>query len=377
MRSAAGKVQATRQVSSADILAAEADLEAALEQQEAAGNIWIRLAQCEPDESGSHSCTATDDDRMRRINQNVEMANTQVALAQARLDELSHPDANNLAVAQASLDSATAQHDAAVARHEAFLLGASAAEIAVAEADLASAHASLEKLLAGPSETDVAIYDIRLDQAETSLREAQNNLDRATLVAAFDGVITAVYASQGEHASGPVVRLLDNNSLEVVLNVDEIDVGRLAMDQPARLSLETWPDVEINSSVMAIAPEASNGASGIVSYDVYLPLQDTGLPILEGMTANANLVIANLKDVLLVPSAALTADRDNGTYTVDVVRRGSEGGVTVTPVEVTVGFRDRQYTQITGGLVEGDEVLLGQLRAPTFTFGFGAGGNGD
>lgn len=375
MRSAAGKLQAARQVSSADILAAETDLEAALEQQESARNIWIRLAQCEPDASGGHSCTAEDNDRMRQINQNVERANAQVALARARLDELRYPDANNLAVAQANLDSATAQYDAAVARHEAFLRGASAAEIAAADADLASAQASLDTLLAGPLENDVSVYEIRLAQAETGLREAQNNLERATLLAPFDGVVTAVFVSQGEHASGPAVRLLDGGSLEVVLNVDEIDVGRLAVGQPASLWLETWPEVEISSSIMAVAPAASGDASGIVSYEVFLPLQDTGLPILQGMTANASLVTANLKDVLLVPSAALTADREKGTYAVNVVHRGDGGEIEVTPVDVTIGFRDRQHTQITSGLVEGDEVLMGELRAPTITFGFGNRGN--
>ena len=93
--------------------------------------------------------------------QNVEVANAQLAIAQARLDELRNPDANNVASNQASVASATAQYDAAVARHEALLLGASAEEIAAAEADLASAVASLETLRSGPQETDITIHETR------------------------------------------------------------------------------------------------------------------------------------------------------------------------------------------------------------------------
>jgi len=47
--------------------------------------------------------------------------------------------------------------------------------------------------------------------------------------------------------------------------------------------------------------------------------------------------------------------------------------MTSTPVEVVVGLRDKRNTQIVSGLVEGDEVVLGELDAPTFTFGFGGG----
>jgi len=370
---ASGKLQAIFQVSSSDILAAEGDLEAALDQQQAARDIWVRLADCEVNESGIHSCTATDDDRMKSVSQNVEAANAQVALAQARLDELRNPDANSVASAQAGLAASEAQLDAAAARHDALLMGASAQEITAAEADLASAQASLDKLLAGPSNTDVTTFEIRLAQAHTSLQEATNSLSDATLTAPFDGVITSVLVNQGEHAAGQAVTLVDTGSLEVVLNVDEIDVGTLVIGQQAVITLETWPDAAMPSEITAIAPSAVNSASGIVTYEVHLSLPQTDLPILVGMTANADLVTANREGVLLVPNSAVTADRANGTYTVNVVSTDADGNMTSTPVEVVVGLRDKRNPQIVSGLVEGDEVVLGELDAPTFTFGFGGG----
>jgi HlyD family secretion protein len=367
-------VQAATEVSEADILAAEANLNSALEQQEAAHNAWVRLADCGVNESGVHECLPSDNPQMDGANQNVQTAAAQVAIAQARLEELRNPDANNVASSRAGLAGSTAQYDAAVARHEALLLGASEAEIAAAEADLAGAQASLATLLAGPSESNITIYEIRLAQARTALQEALNNLADATLTAPFDGTITAVNVSEGELASGLVATIVDRSSLEVVLNVDEIDVGRLALDQPALVIMETWPEVKIESFVTAIAPVASVSGNGIVSYDVSLSLQESSLPILVGMTANADLVTANREEVLLVPNAAITADRENGTFTVNLVRTEADGARSTVPVEVTVGLKDKDYTQIIDGLVEGDVVVVGTFAAPTQTFGFGPGG---
>jgi HlyD family secretion protein len=295
----------------------------------------------------------------------VQAANAQVALAQARLEELRSPDGNSIAAAQASLAGAEAQYDAAVARYEALLLGASDAEIASARADLASAQASLESLIDGPSESDIAVYEIRVAQAETALQEAQNAVADASLVAPFDGTITEVYASEGEQTSGPAVVLVDDDSLELVLSVDQVDLGPLVMGQPAAITLESWPDVEIPGVITAIAPSASDSASGLVTYKVHVELGDTDPPLLIGMTADADLVTARREDVLLVPNAAVTADREEGTYIVSLVHSKADGTRTVTLVEVTVGLKDSEHTQIIDGLVEGDEVLLGQLSAPT------------
>ena len=380
VRSASADLEAAYDVSEADIMAAEVDLADALEQQQSAHNTWILLADCEENESGGYSCIPVDNDRMETATQNVQAANAQVAIAQAQLDELRDPDANSIASAQASLTAAVAQYDAARARHEALLLSGSDADVAAAEADLASAKAPLESLLAGPSETDIAIYEIRVAQAETDLHEARYSLADATLVAPFDGVITAVYLGEGEQAaaSGLAVEIVDTGSLEVVLDVDEVDLGRLAVGQSAVVTLETWPDVEVEAVITAIAPSASatDSDSGVVSYEVHLGLEETNLPVLVGMTANADLVTARREGVLLVPNAAITADRQAGTYTVNLIGTDADGARITTSVPVTIGVKDGEHTQITSGLSEGDQVLLGELSASTGEQSFAPGQGG-
>ncbi|MCP4356703.1 MAG: efflux RND transporter periplasmic adaptor subunit [Chloroflexi bacterium] len=372
--SSSGKLQASYEVSESDILSAEADLQAALDQQQAAHDTWVRLADCEVNDAGVHTCTPTDDDRMEDITQNVAAANAQVTTAQARLDELRSPDSNNVASSQAGLASSSAQYDAAVARHDALLLGASDEEIAAAEADLTSAQATLDNLLDGASDTEIKTQEIRLAQAETSLQDAQLQLDKATLTAPFAGVVTAIHVSEGELASGLAVEIVDPDSLEGVLSVDEIDVGQLAVGQPAIVTLETWPDEEIEGQITTIAPSAANN-DGLITYDVHLGLADTDLPVRVGMTTNANLLTDRREDVLLVPNATLTADREQGTYTVNLVHTAADGTTDITQVEVTIGLKDNQFTQITSGIVAGDELLIGELAAaPVETFGGGPPG---
>ncbi|MEM7801985.1 MAG: efflux RND transporter periplasmic adaptor subunit [Chloroflexota bacterium] len=366
--SASGSLSATYEMSEADVLQAQINLDDALDALQTAEEQWVRMADCEWDDQGNATCEPKDNERMEQATRNVELARADVELARAQLDDAQNPNVNTVASSQASVASSQASYDAALARHEALLSGATAEEIASAEADLVSAQATLDILLAGPLATEIKTYETRLEQAQTDLLAAQNALAEATLVAPFDGVITTVYVAEGEMASGLAVDLVNVSALEVVLNIDEVDIGQIAVGQEAVVSFETWPDAEISSEVSSIAPSAALDSS-LINFGVHLTLDESDLPILVGMTANAELITANREDVLLIPNSALTADRDSGTYFVNVI--GNEGSVE--EIEVTIGLRDDEFTQITGGLDEGAEVLLGTVEAPVEETGFGPG----
>jgi len=152
------------------------------------------------------------------------------------------------------------------------------------------------------------------------------------------------------------VDLMDPNSLEVVLDVDEIDIGGLAVGQQAVVTLESWPDEELVGEIVSIAPEATKSANDIITYQVHLSLDVGDLPVRSGMTANAALVTASRENVLLVPNRAIIADRQAGKYYVNLVQ-----GNTVVRTEVTIGLRDKNYTEITSGLAEGDQLFVGEV----------------
>jgi HlyD family secretion protein len=226
--------------------------------------------------------------------------------------------------------------------------------LAGAELQLAQAQAALTSLLDGPSTAETAAAEAEIEQARLSLADAQAQLAKATLTAPFAAVITAVSVTPGEIASGAVITLVDMDNLEVVLAVDEVDVGALAPGQPAVITLETWSDVAIESEILTIAPGATvTPGSALVTYDVRLGLGPTELPVRVGMTANANLITAAREDILLVPNRAVNVDRQSGTYSVNLLV-----GETVQEVPVAIGLRDNQFTQILEGLQAGDSLLV-------------------
>jgi HlyD family secretion protein len=300
-------------------------------------------------------------------------ASDNLEIAQTALDELlDGPNQGKVSSAAASVSAAQAGVDQAKAQHEQLLSGPSASQIAAARANLAQARDKLARLTVGASEAALTVARAEVEQAQLTLADAREALDNAMIVAPFDGMVTDVSVAPGEYATGGVVRLV-SSELYVLLKVDQVDMGALQVGQPAVVTMETWPDVEIAGAVASIAPSADVGMEGTVSFDVRLNLEESELPVLGGMTANARLVTAQHENVLLVPNAALTADRKAGTYSVNRVVGEADGSPVVETLPVTIGLRDDDFTEITGGLKQGDEVLIGELKAPGQGFGLFGG----
>ncbi|HSM58078.1 MAG TPA: HlyD family efflux transporter periplasmic adaptor subunit [Candidatus Sulfomarinibacteraceae bacterium] len=329
---------------------------------------------------------ANEDNPVQATHQAMLDAREAVEIAQAELDSLlAGPNADSVGAAQADVGAAAAQRDARAADLELMRAGASAAQIAGAEASLAQAEASLESLLSGPTEEEVRTVRAQVQQAQLALEDAQDALGEVTLRAPFDGVVSAVHVSEGEIPGGPAIELLDAASLQVVLSVDEADVGSLAVGQPATVTLEAWPEEEIESEIVEIAPSASESPeSALVSYEVSLSLEqaasllsEEARPVRAGMTASAQLLTAQREDVLLLPSRAIIVDREAGRYYVDLLVPAEDGeGDTVQRVEVTIGLRDDQNTQILDGLQAGDRVRV-STRIPSALQGRGGGPFGE
>lgn len=291
-----------------------------------------------------------------------------VVEAEATLNSLlAGPDTG---AAQSNVEAAAARLEGAEANYNLQTNGAEATQIASAEAQLAQAQATLSSLLEGPTAETIAIAEAEVEQAQLNLEGALDTLQKAAIMAPFDGVITAVYFSEGEFASGPAVDMIDTNSYEVILEVDEVDIGDLHVGQPAVVTLETWPDQDIATEITSISPSAvTQPGSSLVVYEVHLGLGETDLPLRAGMTANANLITAEVKDALLVPNQAINADRSNGTFTVNLIV-----GEETQEVPVTIGLRDNRFTEIKSGLKEGDQLQISSS-VPLFDFSSGPQNN--
>jgi HlyD family secretion protein len=287
-------------------------------------------------------------------------AQAQVAQARVALASLTEQKTVQIASAREQLAAAVANLAA--------LTDESTVEIAGARAQLRQAEANLVKLLDGPSDEQVAIAEAQTEQARIAVNNARARLEDAFVAAPFDGVITEIYVDVGEQAAGRAVEIIDTRSLEVVLDVDEVDIGSIAVGQPTTISLESWPDQSLSGKVTAIAPKARE-QSEIVTYEVHITFDAAALPIRAGMTANANLVTAKREDVVLVSNRAIFADRARGSYSVRKI-----DGEEITEVNVTIGMRDTRYTEITGGLEAGDKVSIAEVEEE---FSFGPGGRNE
>ncbi len=381
----ANVARASRQLSQAQapadqgaILQAEAAVEDARLAVQEAERAHQRLLDCEQLENGEWVCEPGDipflseeeeAELIRQAELRVVQARETLAAAQANLNQLQGGGSESVVGAsQASVAQMAARRDAAQANLDLLLAGPTAAEIAAARSDLTEVEASLARLQAGPGEAELAAAEAGLAQAELALQRAQNNLEDATLRAPFSGIVTAVRVSEGEMASGVAVELVDTASLQVALDVDEVDVGLLEVGQEATVTLEPWPDEVLQSEVVAISPVSNAGLqreaalnSSIASFRVWLSLPETDLAIRPGMTADANLQTARRENVLLVPNRAIIADRQAGEFYVNRVVTGADGREQLERTEVTIGLRDNRYTEVTSGLSEGDRVRIGPL----------------
>lgn len=308
---------------------------------------------------------------------NVLRTEGELAAAQETYNNLLNGDPNSIATAQASLAVAVAQRNLAQAQFDLMMAPTAASQIASAEASVAQAQANLDKLLRGPAAAQLTAAEVQVENARINLERARINLANTTLVAPFAGVITAVNVQPGELASGIVVEMIDHTSLEVVLSVDEVDLSQISVGQETVVTLEAWPDEVIAGTVAVIAPAAVNETgSSLVTYPVYLSLGATELPIRVGMTANAELELARRENTLLVPNGAIQVDRTTGTYSVILVQTNEQGLPVYETVDITIGLRDSDYTEVTSGVQDGDELLIPDPTADNLFDGPGGGGPG-
>ncbi|MFW5867085.1 MAG: efflux RND transporter periplasmic adaptor subunit [Armatimonadota bacterium] len=340
---------------------------------------------------------------VRTAEAQLESAREALSLAEAgaRSEDVERARAA-LRQAEAALDAAKAQGvqitvrertresaQASVTEAEAALRTAQAQrkQIDVREGDVETARravdqaeASLDRAEAGHLTTraqresvTVAAADLR--RARASLEDVEYNFTNTTISAPRDGVIltkhveegTVVPAGTAALAQGTaIVTIADITEMYVMADVDEVDISRVAEDQPVEISVETLPNAQIRGVVEKIFPQGTS-QENVVYFPVRIRVLDLHRELRPGMTVDANIITAEREDVLLVPDAAV--DRSGGKTTVQVLPRGSEEPETR---DVEVGVTDYMQTVIVSGLEEGETVVLPSGAAPVM----GADGEG-
>lgn len=296
-----------------------------------------------------------------------DMANAQgEVLQQATIDYETALANYNLAVKSAeNADILAAKSE--VANAEASLQklidGPKTAEVVAAQAQILQAEVALKKLLDGPSQAEMIMTQAAVDTANVRLEEAKRSLADAQLFSTINGVVTTINIKENEAvtipATQPAVIVSDLSAFKLEIEIDEIDINRIAAGQPVTITLDSLPGQEFAGKVEQVLVAPSSGASGgIVAYPVkVLVNSNPDTPFKIGMNVNATIETERLENVIVVPNRAIQLDRETGAAYVEKVENDQD----ITRVEVTLGQRDTQQSQILSGLVAGDTIAIRQV----------------
>lgn len=227
--------------------------------------------------------------------------------------------------------------------------------IALAEAKVKDAQETLDKLRNGPTKDDLTI-------AETRLTQAQATVNLAQLSAPISGTITEINMLKGDLVSAgrQALRIDDLSTLYLDLQVSEIDLAQIAIGKPVKVVFDAIPDKEYSGEVDAIG-QVGTSTQNVVNFTVTVRLTDPDEAIKPGMTAEANIQIAQVDNVLQLPSRMIY--HNNGRSFVYKVN-----GEQTEQIFIQVGLTsDAASEVISNELKEGDQITT----RPNFSFGQG------
>ena len=199
------------------------------------------------------------------------------------------------------------------------------------------------------NELDAAVA--ALDSAEAQLRQTVNAVGYATLKADKAGTVTAVTGEPGQVVSAgqAIITLAEAGETEIAVAIPEQDAGRLAIGQPAKITLWAGPRAHVDGRIREIAGQADPASR---TYAVRIAVEKAPQTMRLGMTASVALTIDENTTPMVVPLTALTeSDGRTVAFVVDVVSK------VVRKTAVTVGGVAEDGAQIAGGLQVGDMVV--------------------
>ncbi|WP_291172354.1 efflux RND transporter periplasmic adaptor subunit [Hyphomicrobium sp.] len=249
--------------------------------------------------------------------------------------------------------------------------------------DLQAAEAAYHRAVAvtASMRAEIGVADAQLKLDET-------NLAKARIISPINGVVLTRAVEPGQTVASsfqaPVLFSIaeDLKQMELQVDVDEADVGKVKVGQEATFSVDAFPDRRFPAVIRDLR-FASETIQGVVTYKAVLNIDNSQLLLRPGMTATAEIKVTEIRDALLIPNAALRytppateaepqqnflrrllpgrppfrpASRPEDTgpnRTVWVLRKGEP-----TQVEIVVGSSDGRRTEVQGGAIGVDEALI-------------------
>ena len=256
------------------------------------------------------------------------------------------------------------------------------------QADLDAATAAWERAVAEQASADAGV-----SQAEGTLSAIQTDLTKAVIRSPINGVVLSRNVETGQTVAAsftaPVLFTLaeDLTEMELQVDVDEADIGKVAAGQAATFTVAAWPNRTFNAVITEVR-FGSSTTSGVVTYKTVLKVDNSDLALRPGMTATADITVSKVENAILIPNAALrftppdkaasekkpsaslvrsllpgpprragqlkpVATTLNGKQTVWTLRDGE-----LAPIPVTIGLTDGSLSEVVAGDVQPGTLLV-------------------
>jgi HlyD family secretion protein len=242
-------------------------------------------------------------------------------------------------VSQSNLDDAKSALDQALNRQQA------------AQGQLVISRAKVSEAIANVAQSRAAVESAEEDLANATIKAPI----RATVLTRDVEIGSPVSSILNQGANGTLVFTLgDIEKVFVRGKVDEADIGRVRLGQPASITTETFRDKVFQGRVTQISPIGVD-KDNVTTFEVKVSIDNPGKELKANMTANAEIILEEFPNSLLVPEAAVFYDERHNA-SVDVLDSASRTGRHRVPVQVGVGNGTKM--QIARGVNAGDKVVL-------------------
>ncbi|MBM3285017.1 MAG: efflux RND transporter periplasmic adaptor subunit [Candidatus Aminicenantes bacterium] len=244
---------------------------------------------------------------------------------------------------------------------------------------------SLEQLESAKVQYDIALAEVKairhqVQQAEASLKSTLDSLSKTVYNSPIDGIITSLRVEEGEVAiigtmNNPgtvLMTIADLSEMEVEVEVDETDVVGVRLGQKAEVKVDALPYQTLTGTVTKIGSSAIQKITASQresrDFQVTITLENPPHTLRPGLSASADIITARKESVLAIPISALVLKEEEGQALSQKQKKETEGVYVVEDgrakfCPVTRGIMGGLLVEITSGLQEGQEVIVGPYSA--------------
>jgi HlyD family secretion protein len=210
---------------------------------------------------------------------------------------------------------------------------------------------------------EMARSKAQVAQAKAALDRAGEDLRNSTIVSSMDGLVLSRNVEVGDAVSSilvlgsqatPIMTLGDVGDVYVLGRVDQADIGKVYLGQRARIVVESFKDKKFEGRVTKISPLGVE-KDNVTTFEVRVSIRNPGGDLKANMSANAEIILEEKLNVLMIPENAVIYDRERKTF-VEVPDATQEKGRR--KLAIRTGISTGVKTELTAGLKQGEKVIL-------------------